>query len=39
VVDALEEPLGLLPLRQVQHGLDDMDPVVDQVALPVVDLR
>src|SRR5258708_13757476 len=38
VVDPLEEPLGLLPLRQVQHDLDDMDPVVDQVALPVVDL-
>jgi LuxR family transcriptional regulator, maltose regulon positive regulatory protein len=38
VVDALEEPLGLLPLGQVQHDLDDVDAVVDQVALPVVDL-
>jgi len=38
LVDALEEPLGLLPFGQVQHDLDDTDPVVDQVALPVVDL-
>src|ERR1700733_6080730 len=37
-VDALEKPLGLLPLGQVQQDLDDTDPVVDQVALPVTDL-
>src|SRR5690242_12856951 len=38
VVDALDEPFGLLSLRHVEHDLDDMDAVVDQVALPGIDL-
>jgi hypothetical protein len=38
MVDAVEEPLGLLPPGQVQQDLDDTDPVAGQAALPVVDL-
>ena len=37
-VDALEEPDPLLLLGQVQEQLDDLEPVVGEVALPVVDL-
>ncbi len=34
----LRNRFGLLTLRQVEHNLDDVDAVADQVALPVVDL-
>jgi len=37
-VDPLQEALPLLLLGQVQEDLDDGEPVVDQIALPVVDL-
>src|SRR3984885_13627980 len=38
MVDALEEPLGLLPPGYVQHDLDNANAAVGQVPFPVVDL-
>ena len=38
LIDASEEALTLLLSRQVQEQLDDMEALVDKVALPIVDL-
>src|SRR4051812_29581803 len=38
-VDAREEPLTLLLVREVEEQLHDHDAILDEVPLPIVDLR